>query len=85
VTLGGYLSQDHLKELGTLVKDVIFGTDNLVIPSMPVYDKVPIVKRDIITGKTKNIKIIPYKWSDYIGMAEACIQYAMTHPKYIAR
>ena len=77
VTLGGRLSTTGLMELGVVIKRAVFGEE-------PPYDKVPIVKRDIMIG-SHQIMIIPYKWTDYPKMAQACLQFALDHPDYIAR
>ena len=77
VTLGSRLSTIALKELGGVIKTAVFG-------DLSAYDKVPIIKRNIMTG-TRQIMIIPYKWTDYPKMAQACLQFAIDHPEYLAR
>jgi hypothetical protein len=81
VTLGGRLSTYHLMELGMDVKSYVFATRG----EDPIYDKVSITKRDPVLGINKTIQIIPYKWSDYGFMAQACLQFAIDHPEYLAR
>ncbi len=81
VTLGGRLSQRHLMELGPVVKSYVFADR----PDTAIYSKVSITRRDPVVGTTQTFKIIPYRWSDYGLMAQACLQFAMDHPEYLAR
>lgn len=81
VTLGCRLSQRHLMELGPVVKSYVFANR----PDTDVYDKVSITRRDPVVGTTRTFKIIPYRWCDFGRMAQACLQFAMDHPEYLAR
>ena len=81
VTLGCRLSQRHLMELGPLVKRSVFANR----PDIDVYDKVYITRRDPVVGTTQTFRIIPYRWCDFGRMAQACLQFALDHPEYLAR
>lgn len=83
VTLGGRLSPRHLMELGPIIKSSVFGEGITTVK--PVYEKVSITKRDPVLGKCYTIMIIPYSWSDYGRMAQACLQFSFDHPEYIVR
>ena len=83
VTLGGRLSPRHLMELGPIIKSSVFGEGITTVK--PVYEKVSITKRDPVLGTCYTIMIIPYSWSDYGRMAQACLQFSFDHPEYIVR